>query len=145
MSSRRARCAALLHLRDAGKCIVISSHIMQEVDQLADEIVIVARGHCGARHSASIRPKPAPNRSKTPSSSWRTRPSLHRPMSATSTVFRKELTDALRDRRTWLIVLVTSILVGPLTLFLLSISFRASKKVRQSGRFTLPTAAQRQR
>ena len=34
----------LLHLRDAGKCIVISSHIMQEVDQLADEIVIVARG-----------------------------------------------------------------------------------------------------
>ena len=42
-------------------------------------------------------------------------------MSATSTVFRKELTDALRDRRTWLIVLVTSILAGPLTLFLLSI------------------------
>ena len=40
-------------------------------------------------------------------------------MSATSTVFRKELTDALRDRRTWLIVLVTSILAGPLTLFLL--------------------------
>ena len=42
-------------------------------------------------------------------------------MSTTSTVFRKELTDALRDRRTWLIVLVTSILAGPLTLFLLSI------------------------
>ena len=42
-------------------------------------------------------------------------------MSATATVFRKELTDALRDRRTWLIVLVTSILAGPLTLFLLSI------------------------
>ena len=42
-------------------------------------------------------------------------------MSTTSTVFRKELTDALRDRRTWLIVLITSILAGPLTLFLLSI------------------------
>jgi sodium transport system permease protein len=37
------------------------------------------------------------------------------------TVFRKELKDAVRDRRTWLIVLITSILAGPLTLFLLSI------------------------
>jgi sodium transport system ATP-binding protein len=42
--STRALRRLLLHLRDAGKCIVISSHIMQEVDQLADEIVIVARG-----------------------------------------------------------------------------------------------------
>lgn len=42
-------------------------------------------------------------------------------MSTTSTVFRKELTDALRDRRTWLIVLVASILAGPVTLFLLSV------------------------
>lgn len=35
-------------------------------------------------------------------------------------VFRKELTDALRDRRTWLIVLVSSVLAGPVTLLLLS-------------------------
>ena len=42
-------------------------------------------------------------------------------MSTTVSVFRKELKDAVRDRRTWLIVLVTSILAGPLTLFLLSI------------------------
>ncbi|HYM47199.1 MAG TPA: ABC transporter permease subunit [Burkholderiaceae bacterium] len=42
-------------------------------------------------------------------------------MSTASSVFRKELKDAVRDRRTWLIVLVTSILAGPLTLFLLSI------------------------
>ena len=42
--STRALRRLLLHLRDTGKCIVISSHIMQEVDQLADEIVIVARG-----------------------------------------------------------------------------------------------------
>ncbi|MDQ3188146.1 MAG: ABC transporter permease subunit [Pseudomonadota bacterium] len=41
-------------------------------------------------------------------------------MSTVAVVFRKELKDALRDRRTWLIVLVTSILVGPLTLILLS-------------------------
>ncbi len=42
--STRALRRLLLHLRDTGKCIVISSHIMQEVEQLADEIVIVARG-----------------------------------------------------------------------------------------------------
>ena len=42
-------------------------------------------------------------------------------MGTAATVFRKELKDAVRDRRTWLIVLFTSILAGPLTLFLLSI------------------------
>ena len=35
-------------------------------------------------------------------------------------VFRKELADALRDRRTWMVVLVSSILAGPLSLLLLS-------------------------
>src|SRR5512140_883840 len=35
-------------------------------------------------------------------------------------VFRKELKDALRDRRTWLVVLVSSILAGPISLLLLS-------------------------
>jgi sodium transport system permease protein len=42
-------------------------------------------------------------------------------MGTTATVFGKELKDAVRDRRTWLIVLFTSILAGPLTLLLLSI------------------------
>jgi sodium transport system ATP-binding protein len=50
--STRALRRLLLHLRDAGKCIVISSHIMQEVEQLADEIVIVAHGRTVARGSA---------------------------------------------------------------------------------------------
>ncbi len=54
--STRALRRLLLHLRDAGKCLVISSHIMQEVEQLADEIVIVARGRTVAHGNAqSIR------------------------------------------------------------------------------------------
>ena len=54
--STRALRRLLLHLRQAGKCIVISSHIMQEVEQLADEIVIVAHGRTVAHGSArSIR------------------------------------------------------------------------------------------
>ena len=35
-------------------------------------------------------------------------------------VFRKELMDAMRDRRTWLVVLVSSMLAGPISLLLLS-------------------------
>ena len=41
-------------------------------------------------------------------------------MSALGTVFRKELRDALRDRRTALMVLFASILSGPVTLVLVA-------------------------
>ena len=58
--STRALRRLLLHLRGAGKCIVISTHIMQEVEQLADEIVIVAHGRTVAHGTAeSIRMKAA--------------------------------------------------------------------------------------
>ena len=54
--STRALRRLLLHLRSEGKCIVLSSHIMQEVEQLADEIVIVAHGRAIAHGTAdSIR------------------------------------------------------------------------------------------
>jgi sodium transport system ATP-binding protein len=51
--STRALRRLLLHLRGAGKCIVVSTHIMQEVEQLADEIVIVAHGRTIARGTAA--------------------------------------------------------------------------------------------
>ena len=41
-------------------------------------------------------------------------------MNAAWTVFRKELLDALRDRRTLLMVLVSSVAIGPLVLVLIS-------------------------
>lgn len=41
-------------------------------------------------------------------------------MRAAFVVFRKELTDALRDRRTWLVVLVSSLVAGPVSLLLLA-------------------------
>jgi len=43
MSTRALR-RLLDHLRGEGKCILLSSHIMPEVEQLADRIVIVAHG-----------------------------------------------------------------------------------------------------
>ncbi len=36
-------------LRESGKCVVFSSHVMQEVTALCDEIVIVARGRVAAQ------------------------------------------------------------------------------------------------
>ncbi len=36
--------AMLGHLRQAGHCILFSSHVMQEVAQLCDEVVVIARG-----------------------------------------------------------------------------------------------------
>ena len=40
----RALRALILRLRDAGRCVLFSSHVMQEVAALCDEIVIVAHG-----------------------------------------------------------------------------------------------------
>ena len=51
--STRALRRLLQHLRGAGKCLVISTHIMQEVEQLADEIVIVAHGRTVAHGTAA--------------------------------------------------------------------------------------------
>jgi len=51
MSTRALR-RLLGHLRAQGKCIVLSSHIMPEVEQLADHIVIVAHGRSIAEGTA---------------------------------------------------------------------------------------------
>jgi sodium transport system ATP-binding protein len=40
----RALRALLMSLRDAGHCILFSSHVMQEVSALCDEIVVIAHG-----------------------------------------------------------------------------------------------------
>ena len=45
----RALRAALLRLRDdGGKCIVVSTHIMQEVERLADHVVVMSLGRTAA-------------------------------------------------------------------------------------------------
>jgi sodium transport system ATP-binding protein len=40
----RAMRDVILRLREDGKCVVLSTHVMQEVARLADRIVVVARG-----------------------------------------------------------------------------------------------------
>jgi sodium transport system ATP-binding protein len=42
--STRAMRAVIRRLRDEGKCVLFSSHVMQEVSALCDNIVVIARG-----------------------------------------------------------------------------------------------------
>ncbi|MFO1282580.1 MAG: ATP-binding cassette domain-containing protein [Burkholderiales bacterium] len=51
--SVRALRALLLELRDAGKTLLFSSHVMQEVAALCDRIVILGRGRVVAHGSAA--------------------------------------------------------------------------------------------
>lgn len=54
-------------------------------------------------------------------------------LASAATVFRKEIVDALRDRRTLMVVLVSSVLLGPLVLMALS-GFVASFEARAERR-----------
>jgi sodium transport system ATP-binding protein len=51
MTTRSMR-EAIRRLREAGKCVLFSSHVMQEVSALCDSIVIIARGAVVASGSA---------------------------------------------------------------------------------------------
>ena len=51
MTTRNLR-EVIRRLREAGKCVLFSSHVMQEVSALCDNIVIVARGAVVASGSA---------------------------------------------------------------------------------------------
>ena len=49
--STRAMRQFILRLRDEGKCVLFTSHIMQEVAALCDRIVIISRGEVAAHGS----------------------------------------------------------------------------------------------
>jgi sodium transport system ATP-binding protein len=51
MTTRKLR-EVIRRLREAGKCVLFSSHIMQEVSALCDSIVIVAKGNVVASGTA---------------------------------------------------------------------------------------------
>ena len=48
VSATRALRTLINRLRDAGKCVLLSSHVMQEVTALADRIVVIAEGRAVA-------------------------------------------------------------------------------------------------
>jgi sodium transport system ATP-binding protein len=44
VAATRAVRALLLKLREEGRCVLFSSHVMQEVSALCDRVVVIARG-----------------------------------------------------------------------------------------------------
>jgi sodium transport system ATP-binding protein len=50
--STRAMRVLIRRLRDEGKCVLMSSHIMQEVSALADRIVLIAKGRAVSQGTA---------------------------------------------------------------------------------------------
>ena len=57
-------------------------------------------------------------------------------MSQLATVVKKEIVDAVRDRRVWLVVLVTALVSGPVTLLLVS-KFMSDLKSKAEAREVL--------
>jgi sodium transport system ATP-binding protein len=50
MSTRAVR-HALARLRDEGCCVVMATHVMQEVSHLCDDVIVIAKGHTVAQGS----------------------------------------------------------------------------------------------
>ena len=146
--SIRALRDLLRELRGAGKCLLFSSHVMQEVSALCDSIVILGHGRVVATGTAAelvaqSGDAVARGRLRAPAR-FRRRP---RRMTGTARapnprssriaiVARKEIVDIFRDRRTMLVTLVTAIVAGPvLMLLVLNLIARQADKVRE---LTLP-------
>ncbi len=159
-----------------GKCIVFSTHIMQEVERLCDSVIVMAHGRTVASGTvqsllaqtgerdfeeafvklAFVEERAAARRALCRSKAG------PRPLGGRGgvpvgrgaavirdafTVFRKEIVDALRDRRTLMVVLMSSVLLGPLVLvalsaFIASFEERAEKReVHVAGIEQAPTLA----
>ena len=50
MSTRALR-VALAALRDDGCCVIMATHVMQEVSHLCDDVIVIAKGYTVAQGS----------------------------------------------------------------------------------------------
>jgi sodium transport system ATP-binding protein len=50
MSTRALR-RALMALREDGCCVIMATHVMQEVTHLCDDVIVIAQGHTVAQGS----------------------------------------------------------------------------------------------
>lgn len=62
-------------------------------------------------------------------------------MNTARVIFRKELTDALRDRRTWMVVLLVSMLTGPFSLLVLSIAISSAEETAEKREVYIANAS----
>ena len=118
----------LRELRGQGRCVLLSSHVMQEVEALVDDLVIIAAGRVtlsgtpAELEAALSGPQPRGDFRRS-----RARRGAQRRMSTLVTVCRKELLETMRERRT-LVSLLLGPLFGPL-LFAVLINMTVSRSV----------------
>ena len=141
--SIRALRALLRDLRASGKCLLFSSHVMQEVTALCDSIVILGHGRVVATGTAAELVAQSGESvledAFVRAAGFRRRPRRLTMIARTESapariavVARKEIVDIFRDRRTMLVTLVTAIVAGPvLMLLVLNLIARQSDKVRE--------------
>ena len=107
----------LAQLRDAGHCVLFSSHVMQEVEQLCDEVVVIAGGQVVAAGAlAEIRARAGNSQLEdafVQPHERRRRRRRQVNLRGIWAVFRKEFRENLRDRRTLLSALVFGPVLGP--------------------------------
>ncbi len=107
-------------LRDAGHCVLFSSHVMQEVEQLCDEVVVINGGQVVAAGTlADIRARAANSHLEDAFVSL-----MHGDDAGNGdaqvnlrgiwAVFRKEFRENLRDKRTLLSALVFGPVISPI-------------------------------
>ncbi len=151
MSWRCARCGGCCtQLRDAGHCVLFSSHVMQEVSALCDEVVVIAHGmvlgerHPGGRSARAHRRREASRRRSCDARSADARRTASA-VRAILTVFAKEFRENLRERRTLLSALILGPLLGPL-LFAGGLSLSLERAAAEGERtVTLAVAPRRAR
>ena len=114
-------------LRASGRCVLFSSHVMQEVAALCDDIVIISHGRVVVRGTPAR--DPGGHRRRGPRGSVRARRRLGcaRMTRAVRIVFAKEMLENLRDRRVILSAFLFGVLLAPV-IFGLTTSL-ASKRV----------------
>ena len=107
----------LAQLRDAGHCVLFSSHVMQEVEQLCDEVVVISGGQVVAAGAlAEIRARAGNSQLEDAFVSLMHGNDSGEPqvnLRGIWAVFRKEFRENLRDRRTLLSALVFGPVIQP--------------------------------
>ena len=134
MGTRTMR-TIIRQMRAAGKCVLFSSHIMQEVSALCDRIVIISAGRIVAQGTPG-----RPLGTKWPRHTRRRlcHADRHRrggPMNAVFAVLRKELIDGLRDRRSMMSAILFP-MIGPLLISFMATT--ATERQRESRDVKIP-------
>ena len=133
MATRALR-ALILALRAAGHCVLFSSHVMQEVAALCDDIVIIDHGRvvaAGTPAHAAQASSARDARGRLRRRDRRRQGPRMKPIAVI--VMLKELRESLRDRRT----LLTSLVLGPIfapLFFILILKLDARALGRDAGR-----------